>query len=104
MKRNALEKESLSEAVPGSTKLNTRLPLEPRLELADRRWELAPIMLDGQNVGWRVVKILNPKIETDMVKWWQLAGGKRPETIESQPAPPGMFSIIPGYCHSSASP
>ena len=58
MKRNRLDKESLSEVSAGSATKIARLALEPTLELADRRWELAPIMLDGQNVGWRVVKIL----------------------------------------------
>jgi hypothetical protein len=29
---------------------------KPQAELAPRRWELSPILLQGQPVGWTVVK------------------------------------------------
>jgi hypothetical protein len=58
LKRNPIGKESLGEISPGSATKTDRQTLNPPLKLPDRRWELAPILLAGQNVGWRVVKIL----------------------------------------------
>lgn len=58
MKRNPLQEQSFDETLPGSRTVTARLALEAKPELAVRRWELSPILLEGRNVGWTVVKII----------------------------------------------
>jgi hypothetical protein len=58
MKRNPLKEQFLGETSPGSGPVTAGLALEQRPEPVARRWELAPILLEGQNVGWTVVKII----------------------------------------------
>jgi hypothetical protein len=58
MKMTSVEKNVADEngAGPGGPPLE-RVG-EPGVELAARRWELAPILLRGQPVGWTVVKLI----------------------------------------------
>ena len=58
MKRTSLKVQSIGEISSGCVTVTATLALEPTPEQGVRRWELSPILLEGQNVGWTVVKII----------------------------------------------
>jgi hypothetical protein len=58
MKRGSLKEQYLAEISPHSGTVTAKLALKPKPEQEARRWELSPILLEGQNVGWMVVKII----------------------------------------------
>ena len=57
MKSNFLPNNILTEHDTSQRESLQPLLPEAGLEPAGRRWELCPILLDGQNAGWRAVKL-----------------------------------------------